>query len=861
MSGNILIAMLVGFVMAPVLIWVTRDLESKPASRFWIAGWSLMWLSSVAALFTAATPAIRLLATTAWFAGAGCQLAGARAFVGRPNSRGLALLATAIGCLGVGAQLPLTGPEAALAASLASAPVLGFAAWLVARHAWGRTGSTVERLLGAGLVGVALFDAVDWSIPTAPSLYGAWGVAAVAVGMLQVLAIAERDRRSMQSFAEEREVLRRIALAVGEPDFGNRLIEALRPTRYHDLFRGFGVWVRTGDSDRIEHIAGKSAGGERLPDAIRISSLDRPIVRAAIESDGPLFIEDLRQDPRVVDPVRASSPGQGFVAALRVEDEVIGTIGGVMKRGDNLDEQTRSFVADLADQIALVVAATKLREDSERQAERLDADQRMLRAMTEAVPTGIIMTDPEGTILLMNESVCRMFGLGSPEDWLERDARDLVTATPAKPADPEALRQLVAEFAASRLRSLDQRSLQFDNGVTVEVTARPVLSDRATHLGRVWVIRDVTEERALGERLQQADRMQTLGTLAGGLAHDFNNQLTAIMGNAALLSGALGDHPDQRAPLDDLERAAAHCADLTQGLLAFARQEPIAAGATDVAEAIADVRTLLTPTMPPGVRFEVDIETEIGAVSAGESQLHRVLTNLVMNARDAVGARGTIRLEASKAPGDHVRLSVTDDGCGMDEATRRRIFDPFFTTKGEHGGTGLGLAVVYGVVETHGGSIEVDSEPGKGSRFSILWPVSTAHDADAPAASWPVTGSGGTILVAEDEAAIRRLVAGALEDAGFQVVEAADGNAAAEAAERNTIDAALLDLSMPGPDGIETLERIRCFHPDLPGLIMTGRPERADGRPWPPDAPVLLKPFSPAQLVARVCELVASGAD
>ena len=861
MSANILIATLVGIVMAPMLIWVTRDLESKPASRFWIAGWSLMWLSSVTALFAGDTPLFGVLATTAWFAGAGCHLAGARAFVHRPNLRALALAVATLGASVVAAQFFTAGRTAALIVSAGSAPVLAAGAWLVFRHGQRPDAGKAERLLGAALLGMAAFAAVDWIFPRVPSLYGAWGFTAMAVSLLQALAIAERDRVRAQNLAEERDVLHGIALALGEADFGQRFVDALRPTRYHELFRGFGVWVRSENGNKIEHIAGKIGDGAALPASLKESSLDRPIVRAAVESEGPLFLEDMGRDPRIIESVRRTGASSGFIAPLRVNGEVVGTIGGMLSPGYALDADTRRFVADLADQIALVVAATRLRDGQARQAARLDAEQRVLRAMTEAVPTGIMMSDPQGRIVLMNEHICEMFGFGSPDAWTGRNARELLGAMDARPVDPAEMDAFILRHAEARLRPVEGRTLEFEDGRTIEVAARPVRSETDEHIGRVWAIRDVTEERALGERLQQADRMQTLGTLAGGLAHDFNNQLTAILGNTALLSRTLSGRPEELAPLRDIEHAAEHCADLTQGLLAFARQGPIETRAVSVSAAIEGVRSLLATAMPPDVVLEVAVSPDTKAVLADETQLHRVLTNLVVNAVDAVGVRGTIRVEArpSDADAGHIQLVVADDGCGMSETVLRRIFDPFFTTKGAQRGTGLGLAVVYGIVESHGGSIDVESEPGRGTRFAILWPAADA--CTAPSVATPerrVPEVTGTILLAEDEPAVRRLVSSALQGAGFRVVEASDGNAATAAAEKYEIDAALLDLTMPGPDGLDTLARIRTRHPGLPGLIMTGRPERPNGADWPPGVPVLLKPFSPAQVVARVCDLVAA---
>jgi CheY-like chemotaxis protein/anti-sigma regulatory factor (Ser/Thr protein kinase) len=260
------------------------------------------------------------------------------------------------------------------------------------------------------------------------------------------------------------------------------------------------------------------------------------------------------------------------------------------------------------------------------------------------------------------------------------------------------------------------------------------------------------------------------------------------------------------------------------------------------------------------VTFEVALAENLGWVDADAAQLRRIVTNLVANARDAISVRGRIVLSAGHSEDeDTFWIEVRDDGMGMSSETQRRIFEPFFTTKEPGRGTGLGLAIVYGIVESNGGHIAVESEPGGGTCFRLTWPARETPTLvlDSP----PVASqtARGTVLLAEDEPSVRRLVSRALEQAGYRVEAVSDGDAAVAQLRKDpaAIDLALLDLSMPGRTGLEALEEIRNDAPNLPVLIMSGHPDRED-LTWPKGVPLLSKPFSPRILVERVGELLGN---
>ena len=279
----------------------------------------------------------------------------------------------------------------------------------------------------------------------------------------------------------------------------------------------------------------------------------------------------------------------------------------------------------------------------------------------------------------------------------------------------------------------------------LSIFSSPVLSEDGVHIGRVFTSRDATAERRLEGELLQAQKMETLGTLAGGIAHDFNNQLTAILGNSRFALDALPEGHEAEAALRDLVHAAEHCAELTGSLLAFARRAPSEPRASDVAEVVGEVERVLRASLPSAVRFEPVLARDLLAAHVDPTRLQQILLNLCLNARDALPRQGSIHLaarnrtlaepearELGMAAGACVELEVRDDGVGMDEWTRARAFDPFFTTKPPGAGTGLGLAVVYGLVRGQGGWVGVESEPGRGATFRVLLPV--APQAPLPAA-------------------------------------------------------------------------------------------------------------------------------
>ena len=389
------------------------------------------------------------------------------------------------------------------------------------------------------------------------------------------------------------------------------------------------------------------------------------------------------------------------------------------------------------------------------------------------------------------------------------------------------------------------------------------------------------EIQRLEERLRLGQRLEAVGRLAGGVAHDFNNFLTAILGYCDLLSLRLGkDHPLLR-EVGEIRRAGRRAAGLIEQLLAFSRRQVIAPRVLDLNATVADASRLIRRLIGEDIDLECRLEPEPLLVEADPSQLEQVLLNLAANARDAMPAGGRLvlaterrRLHSARpgdmfevAPGEYCRLTVRDTGEGMDEETLAHLFEPFYTTKEIGRGTGLGLASVYGAVKQNRGYIWVESAPGKGSSFEIFLPralrpaqpLAAEHAADPGLAERPAGEA--TILLVEDEDSVRSLIGEVLARRGYRVLEAENAARAFERASHpGKIDLMVTDLVMPGVQGDALARRLTRERPDLAVLYISGYSESVltERGLLPEGRRLLHKPFTPDELVAAVAEALES---
>jgi signal transduction histidine kinase/CheY-like chemotaxis protein len=405
------------------------------------------------------------------------------------------------------------------------------------------------------------------------------------------------------------------------------------------------------------------------------------------------------------------------------------------------------------------------------------------------------------------------------------------------------------------------------------------LAERNAELDRaVAAERAVREEQArLEARLRQAERLEVVGQLAGGIAHDFNNLLAVIQSYSSFVLDSLGDDHAARADVEEIRKAAARAAELTRQLLVFSRRGEAAPAAVDVNEAIHDLLRILERAIGEHVRVETHLREGLPHVFADRHELEQVVMNLALNARDAMPAGGTLVLETSAAdldehytsqrpgmtPGRYVVLAVSDSGAGMSEEVASRAFEPFFSTKPPGQGTGLGLSTVYGIVTRRGGHVAIYSAPGVGTTVRVYLP---ATEAEAQPVHPPTLersgGRGETVLVVEDEEAVRRAVRRVLERAGYAVLEAAEGPGAVEAYRDVPVDLLLTDVVMPGGiSGPELAEAFRSSHPGVRVLFMSGYSSEAVRARALADGVVVEKPFTEAVLLQKVREALDSDRD
>jgi two-component system cell cycle sensor histidine kinase/response regulator CckA len=371
----------------------------------------------------------------------------------------------------------------------------------------------------------------------------------------------------------------------------------------------------------------------------------------------------------------------------------------------------------------------------------------------------------------------------------------------------------------------------------------------------------LTEQRiALEQQLLRAQKMEAMGRLAGGVAHDFNNLLTAIIGFAELAASQSGE--TQRSAIAQIGNAAARASELTRALLAFARQQPVPTTVVDVNDVVSSAERLLERLIGEDVRLELELDEDTSPIVIDPTRLEQVIMNLAVNARDAMPSGGTLVIateNVSSEDGEFVRISVTDSGTGMDEATRARLFEPFFTTKGPGQGTGLGLATSYGIVTQAGGRIGVSSQLGKGSTFLVDLPRAegrAVREAESKISSTILRGRE-RVLVVEDEPLVRAIMEITLVDQGFEVVCAETPARALEITRAlRRLDAVIADVILPGQNGHELVQAIRELVPDVAVLYVSGyAPETISARGvLTGDGSFLEKPFAPGRLVEKLAE-------
>jgi len=495
------------------------------------------------------------------------------------------------------------------------------------------------------------------------------------------------------------------------------------------------------------------------------------------------------------------------------------------------------------------------------------------RSVFEGAVHGIYRGTLDGRFLDVNPALVAMLGYSSTEEVLKLSVSQDVFAEPE-----EGLRLLHKWQVTAEIEEEVQWKRRDQRLITVRLSGRVLRTENQRAAGLEVIAEDVTERRALEEQLRQAQKIEAVGQLAGGMAHEFNNYLGIVLGYSELLLEEAGTTEGLRRNVAEIKAATQRTASLTRQLLALSRRQVLEPKVLDVNAVVWETHKLLRRLIPGNIDLVPVLEPNLQQVKVDPAQIQQILINLVVNARDAMPQGGKVVIETANVeldeeyagrhievrPGRYVMMAVSDNGSGIDEQTQARIFEPFFTTKQKGKGTGLGLSTVYGIVRQSGGHITVESALREGSRFRIYLPPTAVTELkvedETPPLETEILSGTETVLVVEDEPALRRLISVSLEKRGYTVLAAEDGTEAIRILENNPgeIDLVVSDIMMPKLNGLELRKKATLLRPDMRFLFISGYAEDTIGRTahLPQDAGYLEKPFLPIELARKVRALL-----
>lgn len=580
----------------------------------------------------------------------------------------------------------------------------------------------------------------------------------------------------------------------------------------------------------------------------------------AIRTGMPSVMRDMWNDPHY-GPWREQALKRGYRSSLAVPlatpTSILGCLNIYSSQTNGFDEEEIGLMVQLAQDLAYGIISLQTLEKHKRTTEALwesareyqalaaehDRREMFLRALLDSIPDLIFFKNSSSAYLGCNKAF---------EAFAGKKERELIGLTdldlfPREVA--EFFREMDRQMMSHRKSRRNEEWVDYPDGrrILLDTLKTPFYDAEGNVLGLIGISRDITqqkhhdeEKKILESQLHQAQKMEAIGQLAGGIAHDFNNILTAIIGYSEIISLKLEKSSPLRKHLEQVLIAAERASELTNGLLAFSRKQVLHTKPLDLCQVVKGMKKMLRRLIPEDIDFKTDVSGEVLTVLADKGQIEQVLMNLVTNAKDAMPKGGTLSLEVASTtinetflhahgfgePGSYAVITVSDTGHGMSRETLEKIFEPFFTTKETGKGTGLGMAIIYGIVKQHNGYITVESEPEKGTKFTLYLPLVVELEQEERRAVKSEVSPHGTetILLVEDDDTVRELHRMMLEEAGYQVITATDGQDALEKFGRRQSDVALLvtDVIMPRMDGKRLFEEIRAIRHDIRVLFISG---------------------------------------
>ena len=556
---------------------------------------------------------------------------------------------------------------------------------------------------------------------------------------------------------------------------------------------------------------------------------------------------------------------EAFIALpLKVRGKILGVlVGDQEKAGGQVISTEKDFLISFTNQIAIAIHNANLYR-------KLEDSERQYRELVENAHEGIWVVDENGVITFANQRLATILGY---DEMLGRNLDQLVT-----PDKKRALLQLLVQNMRGVVAQEEIQMLRKEGERISVIISRGPLMDGDRYKGSFAMVTDITEKKRMETKLLHQQKMESIGTMAGGIAHDFNNILTGVLGYASLLKHRLQKQAETQRFVEIIETSSLRAADLVRQLLAFSRgTQPEDLQVVYPNRVITETSRLLESSLGKDVYVELDLASSLPPIEANSTQVQQAVLNLCLNSRDAMPDGGKITITTSAVdlgagspfvypdlaaePGQYVRIRVADNGIGIDRENLDKIFDPFFTTKEVGKGSGLGLAMVYGIVQNSRGYVHVDSKKDKGTVFDLLFRVASDKEKESTLGRLKPSLKGDeTILLVDDEALVRDLGNEILQSYGYQILQACDGLEALEIYEKKAgeIDLVILDLLMPNLSGNETFKRLKQLDPNVKILICSGYSSREDD-PETVDrgqAPMVHKPFKPEELGHAVRRLL-----